>query len=533
MKIKIRDLNLTGDGIGANEDGKIFFVENALPTEVIDCDILDDKNAKVRSYIKKSKDRINPPCPVFQDCGGCHLQHLNYEATLKFKENRVLSCLERIAGLDRDFLEKINIKIKPSPEIWRYRNNVQFKIKRESGKIKIGFLKSNTHEIIDQSNSGCLITSKSAEQIRDEFLSFVNQKNHETLPKVLQVRNSNKTKQTLVNLIFDFSSDEEKAEEFGNAFSEFIKNKHENISINIRTGKKPQKITNILGEEYFVDEINNKKFLIESTAFFQVNTSMVEFLQKELISIFERNNITLPKVVYDIYGGTGSLGSVYAEQGATVKVFEINETAKNYGLKQAQLNGLADKFEYFLGDANKTVPENLKHLKKPDLIITDPPRKGLTKKLIENLAKTNCKNWIYLSCDPATLARDLKTILSLGYNILSVQALDMFPWTTNVETVALLSKLDVDKHIDVEIELDELDLTSAESKATYAQIKEYVWNKFELKVPTLYIAQIKRKCGIELREHYNKSKKEKQIIPQCTPEKEEAIMDALRHFKMI
>ena len=105
--------------------------------------------------------------------------------------------------------------------------------------------------------------------------------------------------------------------------------------------------------------------------------------------------------------------------------------------------------------------------------------------------------------------------------------------SSHVETVALLSKLDVDKHIDVEIELDELDLTSAESKATYAQIKEYVWNKFQLKVSTLYIAQIKRKCGIELREHYNKSKKEKQIIPQCTPEKEEAIMDALRHFKMI
>lgn len=241
MKIKIRDLNLIGDGIGVNEDGKIFFVENALPTEVTDCDILDDKNAKARSYIKKSKDRINPPCHIFEACGGCHLQHLNYEATLGFKENRVLSCLERIAGLDRKFLEEINVKIKPSPEIWRYRNNVQFKIKRESGKTKIGFLKSNTHEIIDQSKSGCLITSKAAEQIRDEFLNFTNQKNYEFLPKVLQVRNSNKTEQTLVNLIFDFSVSEEKAKEFGFDFAEFIKNKHNNISINMRTGKNPQK----------------------------------------------------------------------------------------------------------------------------------------------------------------------------------------------------------------------------------------------------------------------------------------------------
>ena len=127
----------------------------------------------------------------------------------------------------------------------------------------------------------------------------------------------------------------------------------------------------------------------------------------------------------------------------------------------------------------------------------------------------------------------MEIMRGLGYKLGAVQPVDMFPGTYYVEMVALLSKLDVDKHIDVEIKLDELDLTSAESKATYAQIKEYVWNKFQLKVSTLYIAQIKRKCGIELREHYNKSKKEKQIIPQFTPEKEEAIMDALRHFKMI
>ena len=140
---------------------------------------------------------------------------------------------------------------------------------------------------------------------------------------------------------------------------------------------------------------------------------------------------------------------------------------------------------------------------------------------------------MYVSCDPGTLARDIKLLGELGYEFVEATPVDMFVATMHVETVALLSKLDVDKHIDVEIKLDELDLTSAESKATYAQIKEYILEKFDLKVSTLYIAQIKKKCGIVLREHYNKSKKEKQVIPQCTPEKEEAIMDALRHFKMI
>ena len=145
----------------------------------------------------------------------------------------------------------------------------------------------------------------------------------------------------------------------------------------------------------------------------------------------------------------------------------------------------------------------------------------------------NPKRIVYVSCNPATFARDAKILKSEGYEIKEIQPVDMFPQTMHVETVALLYKLDVDEHIDVEIKLDELDLTSTESKATYAQIKEYILEKFNLKISTLYIAQIKKKCGIVLREHYNKSKKGKQVIPQCTPEKEEAIMDTLRHFKMI
>ena len=165
--------------------------------------------------------------------------------------------------------------------------------------------------------------------------------------------------------------------------------------------------------------------------------------------------------------------------------------------------------------------------------MVDPPRKGLTESFIKSSVSMNPKKIVYISCNAATMARDIKLYQELGYKLTKVQPVDLFPMTHHVETVALLSKLDVDKHIDVEIKLDELDLTSAESKATYAQIKKYILEKFDLKVSTLYIAQIKKKCGIVLREHYNKSKKEKQVIPQCTSEKEEAIMDALRHFKMI
>ena len=168
-----------------------------------------------------------------------------------------------------------------------------------------------------------------------------------------------------------------------------------------------------------------------------------------------------------------------------------------------------------------------------DVIVVDPPRKGCEESLLETMVQMQPERIVYVSCDSATLARDLKYLCGNGYELVKVRAVDQFSQTVHIETVALLSKLDVDKHIDVEIKLDELDLTSAESKATYAQIKEYILEKFNLKVSTLYIAQIKKKCGIVLREHYNKSKKEKRVIPQCTPEKEEAIMNALRHFKMI
>ncbi|WP_255349228.1 hypothetical protein [Peptoniphilus sp. BV3C26] len=186
----------------------------------------------------------------------------------------------------------------------------------------------------------------------------------------------------------------------------------------------------------------------------------------------------------------------------------------------------------FISGKVENIIDKLTEEKVYNKVILDPPRSGVEKTVLERLLKLEPEKIGYISCNPSTQARDLK-ILKEKYKVEKVMPIDMFAHSSHVETVALLSKLDVDKHINIEIELDELDLTSAESKATYAQIKEYVWNKFQLKVPTLYIAQIKRKCGIELREHYNKSKKEKQIIPQCTPEKEEAIMDALRHFKMI
>lgn len=282
----------------------------------------------------------------------------------------------------------------------------------------------------------------------------------------------------------------------------------------------------LYGKRDIFECINGLKFNISPYSFFQINTKTAQLLYNKAIELIDCDN---KEIAFDLFSGTGTIGQILANEYKKVYSIEIVREAVDKAIENAKLNNL-DNIVYLCGD----VFEKLKEIQDiPNVVVIDPPRPGIGKKTIERLIEYNIDSYLYISCNPISLVEDIKVFQNMGYYVKKVRIVDMFPFTNHVETVALLSKLDVDKHIDVVNELDELDLTSAESKATYAQIKEYVWNKFELKVSTLYIAQIKKKCGIELREHYNKSKKEKQIIPQCTPEKEEAIMDALRHFKMI
>ncbi len=277
----------------------------------------------------------------------------------------------------------------------------------------------------------------------------------------------------------------------------------------------------ICGPKIVEQEVFGHTFRVRANGFWQVHPGAAAALTEAVMSFIK------PKpgeLALDLYCGVGLFAAALAESGAQVVGVESSKAA----IKLAKQNVAQARF------ISSRVENSFNRLPKAcDIVVLDPPRTGAGAKVVRQLARLKPRAICYVACDPSALARDVRTFAELGYRVSGLKAFDIFPMTHHVETVALLSKLDVDKHIDVEIELDELDLTSAESKATYAQIKEYVWNKFQLKVPTLYIAQIKRKCGIELREHYNKSKKEKQIIPQCTPEKEEAIMDALRHFKMI
>ncbi|CKG39157.1 23S rRNA (uracil-5-)-methyltransferase RumA [Streptococcus pneumoniae] len=419
----------------------------------------------------------------------------------------------------------------------KYRNKAQVPVRRVNGVLETGFFRKNSHNLMPLEDF--FIQDPVIDQVvvalRDLLRRFdlkpYDEKEQSGLIRNLVVRRGHYSGQIMVVLV----TTRPKVFRVDQLIEQVIKQFPEIVSVmqnindqntNAIFGKEWR---TLYGQDYITDQMLGNDFQIAGPAFYQVNTEMAEKLYQTAIDFAE---LKKDDVIIDAYSGIGTIGLSVAKHVKEVYGVELIPEAVENSKKNAQLNNISNA-HYVCDTAENAMKNWLKDGIQPTVILVDPPRKGLTESFIKASAQTGADRIAYISCNVATMARDIKLYQELGYELKKVQPVDLFPQTHHVETVALLSKLDVDKHISVEIELDEMDLTSAESKATYAQIKEYVWNKFELKVSTLYIAQIKKKCGIELREHYNKSKKDKQIIPQCTPEKEEAIMDALRHFKMI
>lgn len=512
MKIKIEDLSHDGKGVGRIEN-KVVFIENAYPEEVVEVEITKSKKryseGKVLEIIEESKDRIPSICVDFYHCGGCQFCDYKYKSQLEFKRNLVKTNFEKFGNIEIETPEIFGME-----DFYNYRNHVQLTVKDG----KIGYIDKEKNTVFTPKD--CIIAPKEMGEIIKLLyqldLREINlvglRKNHKAELMLIFVLNK--------NIKIDFLHILEELKALG------VTHIYKNINNNPRFhyGRKSEKL---FGEGEFYEEILGNKFLLSPTSFFQVNRKQAELLYKKGIENLE---LKTEDKVLELFSGIGTMTMEIAKKVESVIAIEYSKTATEDGKLCAKLNNI-DNINFIAGKVEDKLKEFAKDFNK---VLLDPPRKGADKKVLEEILKLEPEIISYVSCNPATLARDVKILTDDGrYKLEKVEVVDMFPLTSHVETVALLSKLDVDKHINIEIELDELDLTSAESKATYAQIKEYVWNKFELKVSTLYIAQIKRKCGIELREHYNKSKKEKQIIPQCTPEKEEAIMDALRHFKMI
>src|SRR5699024_3072322 len=277
---------------------------------------------------------------------------------------------------------------------------------------------------------------------------------------------------------------------------------------------------------YITDYIGEIKYQISPLSFYQVNPVQTEVLYGLAC---EYAGLTGQETVWDLYCGIGTISLFLAQKAKQVYGVEIIPQAIEDARKNAEINGITNA-EFYVGKAEEVLPDYYRKYEEShpgrrahaDVIVVDPPRKGCDETLLETMVNMEPDRIVYVSCDSATLARDLKYLCENGYELKKVRPADMFPMTVHVETVVLLSKLNTKQHIEVELNLDELDLTAAESKATYDEIKAYVLEKYGLKVSSLYISQVKRKCGLDMGQNYNLSKKEDAKVPQCPPEKEAA-----------
>lgn len=293
----------------------------------------------------------------------------------------------------------------------------------------------------------------------------------------------------------------------------------------------------LYGQDFFYEELLGLRFKITPFSFFQTNSlgaevlyqTAREFIGDALPSGTDADIAEHGKIVFDLYSGTGTIAQMLSPVAKKVIGVEIIEEAVEAAKENVQLNGLHN-CEFIAGDVLKVI-DSIEE--KPDYIVLDPPRDGINPKALEKIIRYNVPQMVYISCKPTSLARDLEVLQARGYEVKKICCVDMFPSTFHVETVCLLSKLNAKQHIEVDIHMDELDLTDAEKKATYSEIKEYVLEHTGLKVSSLYIAQVKQKCGIIERENYNKPKSDDAKQPQCPPDKEKAIKEALKHFGMI
>lgn len=526
-------------------DGERVIVKNALPGQTIRFVINKKRKGKCEGRLLEvlapsSLEQTEETCPHFGICGGCLYQSLPYEEQLKIKEQQVKYLIDGVCS------SYVFEGIKGSPVFKGYRNKMEFSFGDEfkDGPLALGMHRRgsfydivNTPECQIANQDFCKILTYTLEYFTEKKAGYYKKLQHVGYLRHLLVRRAVKTGEILAALVTSGQTETlETGEEellegwragllslpLEGSFAGILHIRNDSLADVVQSDE-----TRILyGKDYFYEELLGLKFRISLFSFFQTNSLGAEVLYETARGYVGE---TADKVVFDLYSGTGTIAQIIAPVASKVVGVEIVEEAVEAARENAAMNGLSN-CEFIAGDVLKVIDELQD---KPDLIILDPPRDGIHPKALEKIIDFGVDRMVYISCKPTSLARDLVVLQERGYQVEKVCCVDMFPATANVETVVLLSKLNTKQHIEVELNLDELDLTAAESKATYDEIKAYVLEKYGLKVSSLYISQVKRKCGLEVGQSYNLSKKEDAKVPQCPPEKEAAIMEALRHFQMI
>ena len=532
---QITDYTAEGQGV-AHIEGCAVFVPNAIAGERVRLKITLARKTwavgKITEILEKSPHRVNRECPVAKKCGGCDFWHMDYEEECRLKAQRVKDCLNRIGGESID-----EMPILAAPTCLGYRNKAQYPVASEKGRAYAGFFQAGTHQVVE--NDRCRILPEETDRVKDIVMSYVNkyqvpvydELTGRGLLRHIYVRRGAVSGQILVCLVVNGDGlpkistliDSLKAVP---GFATLV------LSVNTKKGNAVlgDKFLTLYGPGYIEDTLCGLSFRLSPRSFYQVNHHQAQRLYESAISLAE---IGKEDLVLDLYCGVGTITLAMAAAAGKVLGVEVIPQAVEDAKDNAARNHI-ENAEFFCADAGTAALRLEAEGIHPDIITVDPPRKGLSLDAIEAIAKMSPKRLVYVSCDPATLARDVALLKERGFEVKKALCADLFPRCSHVETVVLLSKGEIDsKKIRVEFSLEDMDMSEFQDGATYTQIKDYVLEHTGLKVSNLYISQIKRKCGIEVGKNYNLPKSEDSRQPQCPPEKEKAIREALKYFGMI
>ena len=550
VTLKIEDCGIDGEGIG-KADGFTVFVKDAVIGDTVRAKIMKAKKnygyGRLEEIITPSPDRVEPKCQFARQCGGCQLQALSYEKQLEFKTSKVRGHLERIGGFTDIPMEKILGMDQP----FHYRNKAQFPVgKSKDGRIITGFYAGRTHSIIE--NRDCALGVTRNKEVLDRVIAYMekfhiqpyDENTGKGLVRHVLIRYGFFTDEMMVCLIIN--GEKLPGEE---ALVKSLCQIPETVSVMVNVNKKRnnvilgEKVRLLWGQPYITDKIGEISYQISPLSFFQVNPYQTGRLYGKAL---EYAQLSGNETVWDLYCGIGTISLFLAQKAKMVRGVEIIPAAIENAKENACLNGF-DNTEFFVGKAEEVLPEQFARTgERADVIVVDPPRKGCDETLLSTIIKMQPDRVVYVSCDSATLARDLKYLCERGYELKKVCPVDMFPNTVSVETVVLLSHKKPDGHINVKVEFGEdegkvpLDNIAkrAESykpkeRVTYKMIKEYIEAKYGFKVHTAYIAEVKRDLGLPMYDAPNAVEELKQPRKHPTAEKVEAIKDALKHFEVI
>ncbi len=529
----ITDYTAEGQGV-AHIEGCAVFIPNAVAGEKVRVRIEKAQKTwaagKIVELLEKSPHRVNRECPVAKLCGGCDFWHMDYAEESRLKADRVKNCLNRIGG---ESLEEVPIL--SAPTCYGYRNKAQYPVAAKKGRAYAGFFRAGTHDVVE--NQRCLILPRETDAVKDAVMDYVNQYritaydeiNHKGLLRHIYVRRGVVSGQILVCLVVN-GEKLPRVEELVKRLQKIPGFTTLVLSVNTKKGNAVlgDKFITLHGPGYIEDTLCGLNFRLSPRSFYQVNHHQAQRLYQAAI---EQAEITKNDTVLDLYCGVGTITLAMASAAGKVIGVEVIPQAVEDAKDNAKRNGI-ENAEFFCGDAGQAALQLEKDGGRPDVVVVDPPRKGLNADTIEALHRMSPRRIVYVSCDPATLARDVALLKQRGYALKNALAADLFPRCSHVESIVCLSRKEVSDYLRISVNTEDLE-TDAGRIYSNDDIKQYIEDKYGFKVHSAYIGQVREKLGIREHENYNDSHNSPRKPCVCPEEKEAAIMEALKHFGFI